>query len=115
MRYSSFMLLVVGALSMFSSAQTASVPLRVGAFANITHSQAMVGKSTAWFEKQLGPSVRIEWSTFNAGPSEIEAVSAGAIDIGYIGPNPAVSGYVHSGGEALRVIAGATSGGAALV
>ena len=103
------------ALAGFSSAQTNPVRLRVGAFANITHSQAMVGKSMGWFEKQLGPSVRIEWSTFNAGPSEIEAVFAGAIDLGYIGPNPAVSGYVHSHGEALRVIAGATSGGAAMV
>src|SRR5690348_18455500 len=114
MRYRSFLVLVVGGLSTFSSAQTSPVPLRVGAFANITHSQAMVGKSMAWFEKQLGPSVRIQWTTFNAGPSEIEAVFAGAIDIGYIGPNPAVSGYVHSRGEALRVIACATSGGAAL-
>jgi NitT/TauT family transport system substrate-binding protein len=33
----------------------------------------------------------------------------------YIGPNPAISGYVRSNGEALRIVAGATSGGAALV
>ncbi len=101
--------------STFALAQSAPVPVRVGAFANITHSQAVVGKSMGWFERQLGPSVRIEWKTFNAGPSEIEAIFAGAIDLGYIGPNPAISGYVHSNGEALRVIAGATSGGAALV
>ncbi len=102
-------------VSTFALAQSAPVPVRVGAFANITHSQAVVGKSMGWFERQLGPSVRIEWKTFNAGPSEIEAIFAGAIDLGYIGPNPAISGYVHSNGEALRVIAGATSGGAALV
>ena len=102
-------------LSVFTVAQNTAVPIRVGAFANITHSQAMVGKSMGWFERQLGPSARIEWKTFNAGPSEIEAIFAGAIDLGYIGPNPAISGYVRSNGEALRVIAGATSGGAALV
>lgn len=33
----------------------------------------------------------------------------------YVGPNPAINGYVRSNGEALRIIAGATSGGAALV
>lgn len=102
-------------LSCFTFAQGNAVPVRVGAFANITHSQAVVGKSMGWFERQLGPAARIEWKTFNAGPSEIEAIFAGAIDIGYIGPNPAISGYVHSNGEALRIVAGATSGGAALV
>jgi NitT/TauT family transport system substrate-binding protein len=89
--------------------------VRVGAFPNITHPQAMVGKANGYFEKAMGPSVKIDWKSFNAGPSAIEALFAGAIDMTYIGPNPAISGYVRSNGEALRVVAGATSGGAALV
>jgi NitT/TauT family transport system substrate-binding protein len=92
-----------------------SVVIRVGAFPNITHSQAMVGKANGWFEKAIGPNVKIEWQSFNAGPSAIEALFAGAIDMTYVGPNPAINGYVRSNGEALRIIAGATSGGAALV
>jgi NitT/TauT family transport system substrate-binding protein len=92
-----------------------SVVVRVGAFPNITHSQAMIGKANGWFEKALGPNVKIEWQSFNAGPSAIEALFAGAIDMTYVGPNPAINGYVRSNGEALRIIAGATSGGAALV
>jgi NitT/TauT family transport system substrate-binding protein len=88
---------------------------RIGAFPNITHPQAMVGKNEGWFEKALGNNVKIEWKSFNAGPSAIEALFAGALDITYIGPNPAITGYVRSNGEALRVVAGATSGGAALV
>ncbi len=89
--------------------------IRVGAFPNITHAQAMIGKANGWFEKRLGSGVRIEWKSFNAGPAAIEALFAGAIDMAYIGPNPAINGYVRSNGEALRIIAGATSGGAALV
>jgi NitT/TauT family transport system substrate-binding protein len=95
-----------------ASAQTV---IHVGAFPNITHSQAMVGKANGWFEKRMGPKVTIDWKTFNAGPSAIEALFAGAIDMTYIGPNPAISGYVRSNGEALRIVAGATSGGASLV
>jgi NitT/TauT family transport system substrate-binding protein len=91
------------------------VTVRVGAFPNITHPQAMVGKQNGAFEKAVGPGVKIEWKTFNAGPSAIEALFAGAMDMTYIGPNPTISGYVRSNGEALRVIAGASSGGAALV
>lgn len=91
------------------------VTIRVGAFPNLTHAQAMVGKANGAFEKALGPGVKIDWKTFNAGPSAIEALFAGAIDIAYIGPNPTISGYVRSNGEALRVLAGASSGGAALI
>ncbi|MBI3646881.1 MAG: ABC transporter substrate-binding protein [Acidobacteriales bacterium] len=93
----------------------AETVIHVGAFPNITHSQAMVGKSNGWFERAMGPKVQIDWKSFNAGPSAIEALFAGAIDMTYIGPNPAISGYVRSNGEALRIVAGATSGGAALV
>jgi NitT/TauT family transport system substrate-binding protein len=99
-------------LAVPAAAQTV---IRVGAFPNITHAQAMVGKANGWFEKAMGPNVKIEWKTFNAGPSAIEAMFAGAIDMTYIGPNPTISGYVRSQGEALRVVAGAASGGASLV
>jgi sulfonate transport system substrate-binding protein len=107
-----FTLFVVLFIGIIASAQTV---IHVGAFPNITHSQAMVGKASGWFEKRMGPKVTIDWKSFNAGPSAIEALFAGAIDMTYIGPNPAISGYVRSNGEALRIVAGATSGGAALV
>jgi NitT/TauT family transport system substrate-binding protein len=89
--------------------------VRVGAFPNITHAQAMIGKANGCFEKALVSDAKLEWKSFNAGPSAIEALLAGAIDMAYAGPNPAINGYVRSNGEALRIIAGATSGGAALV
>jgi NitT/TauT family transport system substrate-binding protein len=99
-------------LALPSFAQTV---IRVGAFPNITHPQAMVGKANGYFEKAMGPNVKIDWKSFNAGPSAIEALFAGAIDMTYVGPNPTISGYVKSDGEALRVIGGAASGGAALI
>ena len=105
----------VGLLLLAVTVAGAQTVIHVGAFPNITHPQAMVGKSNGWFEKAMGPQVKIDWKSFNAGPSAIEALFAGAIDMTYIGPNPAISGYVRSNGEALRIVAGATSGGAALV
>jgi len=100
------------AITVCSSAQTT---IRVGAFPNITHAQAMVGKANGWFAKAMGPGVRVQWTSFNAGPAAIEALFGGAIDMTYVGPNPAINGYVRSNGEALRVIAGAASGGASLI
>src|SRR5207245_6472319 len=96
-------------------AEGGATVIRVGAYPNITHSQAVVGKANGTFEKALGPGVKIDWKSFNAGPAAIEALFAGAIDMTYIGPNPAIQGYVRSNGEALRIVAGATSGGGALV
>src|SRR6202140_3876705 len=89
-------------LGAWAGAQTVS---RVGAFPNTTHPQAMVGKNNGWFEKAMGPQNKIDWKSFNAGPSAIEALFAGAIDMPYIGPNPATPGYVRSNGEALRIVA----------
>lgn len=96
-------------------AQNAPVVVRVGYFPNVTHSQALVGRARGDFDRALGSDARIDWKTFNAGPSVIEALFAGALDLAYVGPNPTINGYVKSHGEALRVIAGATSGGATLV
>jgi NitT/TauT family transport system substrate-binding protein len=93
----------------------AQTTIRVGAFPNITHAQAMVGKANGWFDKAMGPQVKVQWTSFNAGPAAIEALFGGAIDMTYVGPNPAINGYVRSNGEALRVVAGAASGGASLI
>ena len=79
-----FTLFVVLSVGVVASGQTV---IHVGAFPNITHSQAMVGKANGWFEKRMGPKVTIDWKSFNAGPSAIEALFAGAIDMTYIGPN----------------------------
>src|SRR6202140_1450167 len=99
----------------FAAAQQKPTVIRVGYFPNMTHAQALVGRANGQFEKALGTGVQIEWKAFNAGPSAIEALFANAIDLTYVGPNPTVTGYVRSQGEAVRVIAGAASGGASLV
>jgi len=106
-------LLILGIGACQPAASTPSV--RVGYFPNITHSQALIGVGRGDFTQALGPSFGLEPTVFNAGPSVIEAIFAGQIDLAYIGPNPAINGYVKSKGEALRVIAGATSGGAAFI
>jgi NitT/TauT family transport system substrate-binding protein len=109
------LIILVFILSLSISGWGQGTVIRVGAFPNITHPQAMVGKANGWFEKALGSNAKIDWKSFNAGPSAIEALFSGAIDMTYIGPNPAITGYVRSQGEALRIVAGATSGGASLV
>ena len=94
--------------------------LRVGFFPNITHAPALVGfhetnmkGSQGWFESRTG--AKIEWYPCNAGPTAIEALFTGTIDLTYVGPNPVLNGYTRARGMDIRVLTGAARGGAALV
>ncbi len=90
--------------------------IRLGFFPNITHAPALVAQQLALNETFLGKDgTKVEYTTFNAGPSVIEAMKGGALDVSYIGPNPAIAGYTSTGGTLLRIVSGVTSGGAALV
>lgn len=88
--------------------------LRLGFFANVTHAPALVAVQEGLLAERLGDT-KLTTQVFNAGPAAVEAIFSGAIDAAYIGPNPAINAFVQSRGEAIRIIAGATSGGAALV
>ncbi len=88
--------------------------IRIGFFPNLTHSQAVYGYANGDFAKAFGKDVSLKWLSFNSGPSEIEAMFAGEVDIGYIGPIPAINGYIKSSGD-VKIISGATLNGALLV
>lgn len=88
--------------------------VKIGYFPNLTHATALVGIQEGIIAKELG-STEVKASTFNAGPSEIEALNAGSIDIGFIGPSPSINGFTKSKGKSLRIIGGSASGGVKLV
>jgi NitT/TauT family transport system substrate-binding protein len=97
--------------------------LRIGYFPNLNHAQAVIGlQQEGDFQRILNAnnsngndSVKIESFVFNAGPSAIEALFGGQIDVAYVGPNPAINGYLASGGQGIRIISGVASGGASFV
>lgn len=88
--------------------------LRLGYFPNVTHAPALVGLEEGIFAEALG-DVELQAQAFNAGPDVVEAIFNGALDASYIGPNPAINAFSQSDGQAIRIVAGTTSGGAALV
>jgi len=113
---------IVGTILCFGSFATAQekTKIRFGHFPNITHAQGVIAHALSregkgWFEQRLGPSVEIQWFTYNAGPSAMEAIFAKSLDVTYVGPNPALNAYFKSNGEEIRVISGAANGGAALL
>lgn len=88
--------------------------VRIGYFPNLTHATALVGDEKGLLQKELG-GTQASYSQFNAGPLEIEALNSGSIDIGWIGPSPAINGYTTTDGKGLRIIGGSASGGVKLV
>jgi NitT/TauT family transport system substrate-binding protein len=96
------------------------VVLRLGHFPNLTHAQGLVAHALSrqgkgWFEERLGPQVEVQWFIYNAGPSVLEAIFARSIDLTYVGPSPALNGFLKSDGQEVRIISGAAEGGAGLV
>ena len=113
----------MGALALCSckpSALEKKPVIRFGHFPNITHAQGVIAhaltrQGKGWFEERLGQNVEIQWFTYNAGPSAMEAIFAGSLDVTYVGPGPALNAHFKSNGQEIRVISGAANAGAALV
>jgi NitT/TauT family transport system substrate-binding protein len=112
------LLLLLACLASQASAE--KVIIRAGHFPNVTHAQGMIAhhlsrQGKGWFEERLGSDVKITWFVYNAGPTSMEAIFAKSLDLTYVGPNPAINAHLRSRGEEIRIVAGACSGGAALV
>jgi NitT/TauT family transport system substrate-binding protein len=99
-----------------------SKTLKIGYFPNVNHAQAIIGLKNGDFQKIIEGNtnasqskIKLKEFVFSDGPSAIEALFGGQIDAAYVGPNPAINGYIASGKEGLQIISGASSGGAVFV
>ncbi|MDO5619226.1 ABC transporter substrate-binding protein [Kocuria sp.] len=88
--------------------------ITLGYFGNLTHGPALAGVERGYFEQALGET-QLSTQVFNTGPTTIEAMNSGEVDIAFMGPNPAINSFVQSGGQSVTVVAGATSGGAQFI
>ena len=103
-----------GANEKESSQSSRKTDVRIAYFPNITHTQALVMKNQGKLEERWKDTCNVSWTSFNAGPAEMEAIFAGEIDLGYIGPVPALSANVKSNGD-VKIISNTTNAGAVLL
>lgn len=108
------MLMVLASMAGCGKSEEKATTVNMGYFNNITHAQALLMKAEGKLESSFGDGITVKWNAFNAGPAEVEALFSGAIDIGYIGPVPAINANVKSGGDVV-ILSSATKGGAVLV
>ena len=88
--------------------------LKLGFFPNVTHAAALIGVDKGFIQAKLG-AVKLSTTQFNAGPAAMEALLGGGVNATYVGPSPAVNTFVKSHGAELRIVSGASSGGASLI
>lgn len=88
--------------------------LRIGYFANITHAQAVIGVGEGRFQRAIGEDYNLKSVVFNAGPTAVEALISGNVDVIYVGPNPVFNGWIKFQ-KGIRVISGASNGGVRLI
>src|SRR5215204_4326737 len=99
-----------------NDANSKSKLLRIGYLPNLNHAQAVIGLQNSSLQKSLdNNNIEIKSYIFNSGPSAIEALYAGQVDVAYVGPLPTINGYLASGGKELKIISGSASGGAVFV
>ena len=94
---------------------TSEYTLRVAFFPNIGHAIPIVGMERGVFENNLGNSTIIETKLFDSGPQVIESLFAKSIDIAYVGPGPAINGFLKSEKHDVVILSGAASGGASFI
>ena len=108
-------LLSVLGISLSSSETTHENKLRIAYFPNIGHAIPVVGIEHGIFAEYLGDDVAIETRVFDSGPQAIEALFANSVDVAYVGPGPAINGFLNSENNNIKILAGAASGGASFI
>jgi len=89
--------------------------LRVAFFPNIGHAIPIIGLERGIFENNFGNETMIEPKIFDSGPQVIESLFANSVDIAYVGPGPAINGFLKSENHDIVILSGAASGGASFV
>jgi NitT/TauT family transport system substrate-binding protein len=106
-------MLALGALAALSSASAqGATSVRIGFFPNLTHAPALIAVEKGYYTAQI-KGVKVEIKEFVSGTTLSEAFAAGAIDIGLIGPGPAINAAAK--GMPIQIIAGASEAGAVVI
>ncbi len=108
-------LLSVLGVSLGSTVELNENKIRVAYFPNIGHAIPIVGMEKGFFESNVGNNTKIETRVFDSGPQAIESLFANSIDLAYVGPGPAINGFLNSENHNVKILAGAASGGASFI
>ncbi|MCV0366271.1 MAG: ABC transporter substrate-binding protein [Nitrosopumilus sp.] len=108
-------LLTIMGIALNSSVATHENKIRIAYFPNIGHSIPIIGMEKGFFQKSVGDEIKIETRIFDSGPQAIESLFANSVDLAYVGPGPAINGFLNSENHNVKILAGAASGGSSFI
>lgn len=113
-RFLMILVLFLLTVSLIGTAAAASEvkEINLGYFPNITHAPAIVGVSENIFVDQLN-GIKIKSKIFPNGSLFMDALATGQIDLGYVGPGPAINRFLQ--GADVKALASASTGGTVLI
>lgn len=109
------LLVMAVGISLELSMDSSENSIRVAFFPNIGHAIPIIGMEKGIFEKNIGNATVIETKLFDSGPQVIESLFAKSIDLAYVGPGPAINGFLKSEEHDVVILSGAASGGASFI
>ncbi|QHW31274.1 aliphatic sulfonate ABC transporter substrate-binding protein [Paenibacillus rhizovicinus] len=107
------MLSACGSNDSKAASSDAQVTVKIGILKNVTHAPGFIALKNGYFQDEFGKNATIEVTAFDNGSDFSTAMATNQIDIGYVGPGPAINQYLKSSN--FRVIAGSNNGGAVLI
>lgn len=67
--------------------------VRIGTFSTaIDYAPMVVAKSKGWLQEELGPNIKLEWTTFQTLPAINESFASGKVDVVFEAEVPAIVG-----------------------
>ena len=110
--FGSMMLTACGGSDSPTTASTENQEIRLGYFPNLDHAPAIVGVKKEIFAKQL-PGTEISTQVFPDGNAFMDALNSNNLDIGYVGPGPAINRFLS--GNDVVILASAANGATLVV
>ena len=105
----------IAVVALNSNEQSHENNLRIAYFPNVGHVIPIVGIEEGFFLENFDSDTKIESRVFDSGPQVIESLFANSVDIAYVGPGPAINGFLNSENNNIQILSGAASGGASFI
>ncbi|RED60251.1 ABC transporter substrate-binding protein [Cohnella lupini] len=90
-----------------------NITVKIGLLKNVTHAPAFIALQNGYFQEKFGENAKIDVMAFDNGSDFSTAIATGEIDMGFVGPGPAINQFLKS--KNFRIISGSNNGGAVLV
>src|SRR4051794_17131505 len=83
--------LVISACGSNKDSAADNITVKIGILKNVTHASGFVALQNGYFQDVFGKNAKIEVTGFDNGSDFSTAMATNQIDLGFVGPGPAIN------------------------